>query len=269
MKNLLVKSFFVGLLVVIGYLGIVNYKLQSTKRKLEASQAAQLIQIAKLEGAIKETPVKVITVKGPVLTKFVTDTKKVGGKPVEHTVGTVDIQTKDAGHETIKDGQKLFWDDEHHRFHLDIPTGVFSRHQAFRFEALVVQGPTGDRVSKAILDEMDPILGTPIQEPGLKFDYRIEFSKESAPTPGPIHPTAVLAVDSGLGIGGGINLLDYKHVTFSVLGTYDRSAKKGHLWLNPGYRINLPWVETNLSIGPTYDPFSRSVGAAFTLQITR
>ncbi len=263
-KSLAWKVGLVAAAIVIVYLGVVNWRLQQAQRKEIAAKVAALDQVAKLNDAIKVRPVKTVVVTNTKLVPFVEAAKKTDATVESHSTSNVTIKDTVTATPTATS-----WDDPHHRYHLTLPSGVFTRSENFKLEGVIVKGADGKtRYGKAALTEFDPVTGEALDGAGVKLDTALEVETEKAES-APVGLRLVAAVTEKAAFGLGVNVVDWHHADISVIGTYDRVAKKADGAVFVGYRVNFPGLDTNFAVGGTYSPFTRHLGAAVTLQISR
>lgn len=166
--------------------------------------------------------------------------------------------------------------DEYGRFVVSVPASeaerpTFARSQVFVFDAVVVKRLTGDYQFQAnSLREYkpgsEPSKETEIPISGVVAKSTFKFLEEQAPDAKPFHPRIVVAASHVGSFGGGIEFLRYKdRLGLSALGFYDRKTGKADGAIHLGYRI----LNTSITVGPTYSPFTKSIGGAISLQITR
>lgn len=166
--------------------------------------------------------------------------------------------------------------DEYGRFVVSVPQNeaerpTFARSQVFVFDAVVVKRLTGDYEFQAnSLREFrpgaPPSKETEIPNSGVVAKSTFKFLEEQAPDAKPFHPRIVVAASHVGSFGGGIEFLRYHdRVGLSALGFYDRKTGKADGAIHLGYRI----LNTSITVGPTYSPFTRAIGGALALQVTR
>jgi len=264
-KTLLQKVLLGAALIACAYLGIVNYQLTRARAKEAAAKSAALAEVARLAGAKPATVVKTVTVTNTKLVPFLKKAAATGGTPVEHQTTTATISDKESAAPTATS-----WDDPHHRFHLELPSGVFTRQQIFKFESVVVRAPDGkQRFIQSALTEYDPVTKQELPGTGITLDTALQVVNEKAETPGVFHPRIVAAFDQRAAVGVGLEFVEFHQLDLSVLGFYDRKTGKGDAALHLGYRLTIPGVQTNLAIGPYWSPINKQLGAAVTIQVTR
>lgn len=196
-----------------------------------------------------------------------------GARVVEVAKTTATIKTVEQGHVTAATPATLAsWDDNYHRFHLELPNGPLRRTQKFAFTGAVVRGIDGKhRFYKADLREYDPVTGDEIPgvSDGVTYKYEFLFGDEKAKPISWLHPRAVVAFDLAGRPGAGVELVNFKdRFNLSVVGYYDRAAKNAIGVVQLGYRVKLPLLDTSLSVGPNYSTTGR-IGAGITLEVTR
>src|SRR5262249_8776638 len=140
--------------------------------------------------------------------------KKKGGKLAETTKTTVTISDTVAGHAVDAKGEQIItkseqyvgparWQDEYHRFRLELPNGPLYRKQEFLFEGAIVKGLDGKhRWYKADVQERDPQTHEVIPATGITYRYEFAFGEEVASVK-VFHPRAVLAFDYRGAVGAG------------------------------------------------------------------
>ncbi len=189
-------------------------------------------------------------------------------KIVQHDVSTVTI------HDTVEGTlTPATWDDAYHRFHLNLTTGVFTREQKFRLEGVVVEGPDGKtKVRGVTFDEIDPKTGTVIPNSGATVDTKFEVVKETPPV-SMFHPRVLAVVGSG-GYGLGYQFMNLQdRFDLAAVALYAPATKAARLGPAVTWRVKLPFLDTNLGVGPTYlydtSKGNWSFGGAVTIELTR
>lgn len=247
--------------------------LVAAKDKIIADMAKQLDAVP----AVLSTDMEIRKSLTGKLAEYEAKLVKLGARPAEHTTSTVAVTTVESGHTTAIGGQQE-WNDEHHRFRLELPNGPLHRSQLFRFEGLVVRGLDGKhRFYKSEWREFDPVTKeeVPSTADGVKFENSIDFTEEAAPAKavGPLHLRLLAAADYQASLGLGLQVANWKDkANLSVVGYYNRSNSELRGVLQLGYRIRLPLLDSNLSIGPYYGISSKGstvVGAGATIELTR
>lgn len=273
---LALAHFWVVLVLVgIAVLGYLSIKSQHAKEAEIKARDEVIAQKAKELGFVQgQLQTQAALQKGleGALAGYVAQLKKVdkGARLIETTKSTAEVTSTDAGHVTATVGQPSFWDDEHHRFHLELPNGPLYRHQEFKFDGAIVEGLDGKhRWFKSDLTELDPQTHEVIPAENIKYTFELQFGKDAAPPVKVFHPRAVVGIDWTGRVGAGAEVLNFKdRINLSLLGYYDRVTKKVAAAAQLGYRVRIPFADTNFSVGPFYDS-SRKLGASVTLELTR
>lgn len=191
-----------------------------------------------------------------------------GSKVVQHDVSTVTI------HDTVQAPVgPTSWDDPYHRFHLDLTTGVFTRDQKFRLEGVIVQGPDGStKVRGVTVTELDPKMGTVVPNSGTQIETHFEVVKDSPPV-SMFHPRVLAVIGSG-GYGLGYQFMNFKdRFDLAAVALYAPASKAARLGPVLTWRVKLPFLDTNLGIGPSYlydtGKGNWSIGGVATIELTR
>lgn len=248
--------------------------LVAAKDKIIADMAKQLDAVP----AVLSTDMEIRKSLTGKLAEYEAKLAKLGARPAEHTTSTIAVTTVEPGHVTPTAAGQQEWNDEHHRFRLDLPNGPLHRSQLFRFEGLVVRGLDGKhRFYKSEWREFDPVTKeeVPSTADGVKFENSIDFTEEAAPAKavGALHLRLLAAADYQASLGAGVQVANWRDkVNLSLLAYYGRKNAELRGVLQLGYRVRLPLLDSNLSVGPYYGISSKGstvVGAGATIELTR
>lgn len=282
--------------VLVAYLSAARWKDERAHAaEIKAKDAVIAAKSKELGGvaAVRTTDLEIRRSLEGKLAEYADKLKAAGGKLIEHASERITISDTTTGrfslapqgptapHDVLASGVPAVqsgpcgaWDDEYHRFHLDLCSGLLKRAQLFKYEAAVVKGLDGKhRFVKSELREFDPVTGAEIPNTGIAMEGEYQFGEESAPPVGWLHLRAVAAVDHRAALGGGLQFANWKDkANASILGLYSPRDRDVTVALHGGYRVRWPWLDTNLSVGPFVGfsiPRGWIGGAAVTLELTR
>lgn len=250
-------------------------KAAAERRAAETRIAAEAKQQGFAEGKKASQP-QIAATLPPKLAVSIAAIKKAEptAAVVAHESTTVTISDTAKGTATSEGGRMTSVEDEYGRFHFDLTGAVpiLTRKQFFKFDGVVVKRLGGKHeFYKAEFREYvpgkEPSPATEIPTEGIIAKSEFQFLEEQAPEPGLFHPIIVAAADSA-GIGAGVEFFHYKRFSLSALGLYDKSAKAVRGSLQLGYRLQFPWLDTNLTVGGSYST-DRQIRPSGSIQITR
>lgn len=219
-----------------------------------------------LTGQLKDAATK-LELSGAHVVEHVTEKVTIHDTVKAHPVASVpgaDLQVGD------KPAQANVWEDEYHRFHLDIPSGLFTRTQKFTYEAAILIGTDRTyRFVKSDLREYDPVTGIEIPAAGVQMAGSYQFTQEGAePTAvSRFHPIVVAGVNGKGAFGGGVQFLRFGPVNLAGMAYYQDHSISPQLQL--GYRLNLGFLKTNLSVGVAYAPIGGTILPAASLELSK
>jgi len=187
---------------------------------------------------------------------------------VEHTTDTVVIHDQVEAQQT----SLTTWQDKWGRFKLDLSTSTFTRDQRFRLEGVIVEGPGGAKVRGVNLVEIAPNTGEVIPNEGIQITSSFEVVKETPPV-GAFHPRALAVLGSG-GYGLGAQFFNFKdRFDLDAVAVYNPGTKSVKVGPVVAWRVKLPFLDTNLAVGPSYlydvKLGTWTLGAAATIELTR
>lgn len=260
-----------GLLVVV-YLLVA--RLQTDRANAAALRAkeqvferqAEELGLSKAEVVSVRASWAILTQKNAILAAKLRD---AGARPVERITTTVTVRAKDVGTAT-----PTGWKDAEGRFDLDLASGVLSRTQKFGLDLTVIEGPDGrTRFAKQEFTEISPLTGKVIPGEEISLVTNFLLVKE-VPVTTAFHQRIVAAFGTaGFGLGSQFwNFRDRFNVAALLL--YSPGEKALTAAIQPGWRVKLPFLDTNLSVGPlagyrlTPNP-KWTFGAGVTLELTR
>jgi hypothetical protein len=253
----------------------------AAKRKERADLAIQVAaqktaadQLGAVEGVVK-SQAEIIKAQDGKLADFVKKMAALGAKGVEKTDTQVVVHDHSEG--TFSGPPKPdappcpgAWDDQYHRFHVDLATGSLDRQQVFHFYGAIIRGVDGKhRFFKSELTEFDPKTGEAIPLEGVQYTNNFVFGDEKLVESRQFfHPIFVGGWTEKLAPALGLEILHLSRFSLTGLATYQDSTLSPRVQLS--FRPKIPLLgETNVLIGPTWDFTSRRLGAAILVEITR
>lgn len=247
-------------------------------RARNASDSARKAELALLELQVDKLVAELGGVKGemknareieltPEQIKFFKSLRGVDKKAGVESVSHTGVTIKDTAPGVVT---KDYVEDVYHRFHFDLPSGLLHREQKFTLSLLTIRGVDGAyRVQKADFKEFDPKTGEEIPLTNVAYSGTYEFVEEHAEGAGPWHLRAVAAVAYPWGLGAGIEVNPYKHLTLAGLLLYQPDEKAVVGAVGAGWRL----FNSNVAVGPYLGISSKggivSGGAMATIEVTR
>lgn len=190
-------------------------------------------------------------------------------KVVQHTTDTVTIHDQ----VPVTQPAPTVWEDREGRFHLDMEAGVLTRNQKFRLDGVIVQGPDGVKDIRGVeFTEISPRTGQEIDGSGAQIETNFQIVKETPAVP-MFHPRALAVIGSG-GYGAGVQLLNLKdRFNLDAVALYAPGPHSARIGPVVAWRVKLPFLDTNLGIGPSYlydvKAGTWNFGAVATIELTR
>lgn len=268
------NKLYLFLAAVILYLAAARFTSDRAKAKEDAAREKAFQETAlKLGAAIARERTadelsKELSEKNAQLVAALKDKSK-DSHVIEHTTDTVTIHDT----VTVHDAGAQTWEDSEGRFHLDLAKGLLHRDERFRLDGVVVEGPDGrTKVRGVSLTEISPRTGLPLPSEGVQIDSHFDVVRETPPI-GMFHPRAVAALGSG-GYGLGLEVLNlHDRFDLNAVALYAPGPKSVRLGPAVTWRVKLPFLDTNLGIGPSFLYDVRrgtwSAGAVATIELTR
>lgn len=261
-----------GVLVVVGY-SCMETKNARDKAIMNAEANAKLADAAKELGFVKGELLSEREAGkrlGGSLAKAYKALKAKGATLDSTSQTKVEISDTTAGGLLGVPGGDQFWQDEHHRFTLQLPAGPLKRHQLFGLDGIVVRSLDGTiKATDYNFKEFDPETKEEIPIEGAKLETKFQFVEDEAPGPGRFHVRGVGGIDYRGAPAAGIQINPVGNLTVGLIGIYSPQNKEGRGVVHAGWRI----FSTTISVGPYVGISSRGggvlFGAAATIEVTR
>lgn len=282
-------GFGVGFLIIC-YLEVQNYRLKSAQKAVEKAKDEALAAQAVSEGWVQAREKSWTAIFDGLNRENLdlgADVERLRKsdpslRPIAVLKDTVSIKDSVPGVvSVVGPACPVELTDEYGRFRVSVPQKsgelpIFNREQQFVFDAVVLKRLNGQfTFAKSELREYEPgkepSPATLIPSDGIAAKLDLQIASEAAPAVKPFHPRAVFALDHRAAVGGGVEFLHLfgDKAELSVVGLYDKADKSVDLAVSAGYRVTLPLINSNVSIGPNYYPLSKKLGVGVTVELSR
>jgi hypothetical protein len=268
-----VELIFVGLLIF-GFLSWERHRADATaaiaRAETDKAIAAAVAQVGAAQGTlVKEREASKLL--GSQLAKAYQALKAKGATLESHTDTKVEVSdSTPGGLVAATPTAPATWQDEYHRFALQLPNGPLRRHQLFGLEGIAVRSPDGSiRAADYNFKEYDPETKAEIPIEGATLKTTFQFVEEKAEGPGPFHLRGVAAVDQRGAPGGGIAINPWRGLTVGLLALYSPRDKDLRGALHVGYRLFGSTIAAGPYIGASTKGGGLLFGAAVTIEVTR
>lgn len=136
------------------------------------------------------------------------------------------------------------WQDEYHRFKVDLPSGLLTRSQKFKIDIAAVIIDDG-LYTKLDFREYDPVTGKEIPTTGIVHEGTLMVSTYKQKTPF-WHPRLIAVADHRGAVGAGAELINFKDkLNAGLVALYSGKQDEGRGGAFVGYRL----FNSNVSVG--------------------
>ncbi len=259
-------------------LAVIQYEASQKSERVKEKAFEAAIAELKLVKAVASTRAEVLasmSSKEKEVTKKVTD---AGGRVSSRTAAEISIKDSVQAAPVYAPGAsaevkkaEINWTDPYGRFHLNLPSGLFTRNQRFTFSSTIYVGPDGKtRFANSEFREFSPTSGEEIPTTGANMKVTLQTILEKEPGKGPWHPrlAALVAPGPALGIGGQLN--PWKGLTLTGGAIYGKARSlEGVAGL--GWRLRLPFLESTLGLSGlgAYGSSGFRIIPALTIELSR
>lgn len=229
--------------------------------KAVASTRAEVL--ASMTTKERETAQKVIAAGGRITSRTAADIT------IKDSMTAAPVYAPGASAEVKK--AEINWTDEYGRFHLNLPSGLFTREQRFSWTSTLYVSPDGKtaRFADSEFREFSPKTGAEIPSAGTNMHVEIKTILEKSPEAAPWHPRLVaIGVPSAFGLGVQAN--PWRGLILTAGGIYgSKNGVEGTAGL--GWRLRLPFFDSTLGISglAAYGKSGLRIAPAGTIELSR
>ncbi len=268
------------LLLIGGLLALAVVQYEASQQSGRAKEKAFEAKIAELNltravAATKAEVMAAMTAREKETAKKVTD---AGGRVSSRTAAEISIKDSVQAAPVYAPGAsaevkkaEINWTDPYGRFHLNLPSGLFTRNQRFTFSSTIYVGPDGKtRFANTEFREFSPTTGEEIPTTGANMKVTLQTILEKEPGKGPWHPrlAALVAPGPALGVGGQLN--PWRGLTLTGGAIYGKAHNiEGVAGL--GWRLRLPFLDSTLGLSGlgAYGKSGFRIVPALTVELSR